>query len=84
MPTGGIRGLTAIPNPNGKGESLIFAMWAGRPSHGDIYRLDPAADGTFTRTREASLDELMSQYLSGNPVRMAGAPYPGDRSRYRR
>jgi len=72
---GGIRGLTAIPNPNGKGDSLIFGMWAGRPSRGEIYRLDPVDDGTFSRTREVSLVDLMSQYLSGQPVAMAGAAY---------
>ena len=72
---GGIRGLTAIPNPNGKGESLIFAMWAGSPSRGEIYRLDPAGDGTFARTHEVSILDLMSQYLSENPVRMVGAAY---------
>ena len=104
--TGGIRGLTAIPNPNdkgngkengkekgkendkengrengkgkekgGKGQSLIFAMWAGKPCRGDIYRLDPSADGGFTRVREACLGDLMSRYLSGNPVNMVGAAY---------
>jgi hypothetical protein len=72
---GGIRGLTAIPNPNGKGDSLIFGMWAGRPSRGEIYRLDPVGDGAFSRTREVSLVDLMSQYLSGQPVAMAGAAY---------
>lgn len=74
-PAGGIRGLTAIPNPKGKGESLIFAMWAGKPCRGYIFRLDPSADGGFTRTREACLADLMSHYLSGNPVRMVGAAY---------
>ena len=79
-PTGGIRGLTAIPNPNGKagkGESLIFAMWAGKPCRGDIYRLDPSADGKggYTRAHEACLADLMSRYLSGNPVTMVGAAY---------
>ena len=72
---GGIRGLTVIPNPNGKGESLIFAMWAGSPSRGEIYRLDPAGDGTFTRMREVGISDLMSQYLSDNPVGMVGAAY---------
>jgi hypothetical protein len=79
-PLGGIRGLTAIPNPTGdgknKGESLIFAMW-GEKSRGEIYRLDPKEDGTFVRTREVRLADLMSQYLSGNTVRMAGAAYSG-------
>jgi hypothetical protein len=73
-PIGGIRGLTAIPNPNDKGESLIFAMW-GEKSRGEIYRLDPKDDGTFVRTREVCLADLMSQYLSGNTVRMVGAAY---------
>ena len=72
--TGGIRGLTAIPNPGGKGESLIFAMWEER-SRGDIYRLDPAAGGSYTRTREISLADLVTQYLPGAPVRMVGAAY---------
>ena len=72
---GGIRGLTAIPNPNGAGESLIFAMWADKPSRGEIYRLDPAAGLHFTRTREVILVDLMSRYLSGNPVHMVGAAY---------
>ncbi len=72
---GGIRGLTAIPNPKGKGESLIFAMSEGPGSRGNIYRLDPAADGTFTRTREVILADLVSQYLGGNPVSFILAAY---------
>jgi hypothetical protein len=72
--TGGIRGLTAIPNPNGDGESLIFAVW-GNKSRGEIYRLDPVKNGKFVRTQEVRLADLMSQYLSGNVVRMVGAAY---------
>ena len=71
QPTGGIRGLTSIPNPDGKGESLIFLMSEGANARGAIYRLDPAKDGHYTRVREACLDELMSKYLSGNPSLMS-------------
>lgn len=75
QPTGGIRGLTPLPNPKGKGESLIFAMWEGNRSRGEVFRLDPEADGTFTRTREVAVADLMSEYLAGNPVFMVGAAY---------
>jgi hypothetical protein len=72
---GGIRGLSAVPNPKGKGESLIFAMSEGVGSRGNIYRLDPAADGGFTRVKEVSLADLMSNYLGGNPVNFILAAY---------
>jgi hypothetical protein len=75
QPTGGMRGLSAIPSPSGKGDSLIFAMWERNRSRGDVYRLDPAEDGTYRRTREAVVADLMSRYLSGNPVYMVGAAY---------
>jgi hypothetical protein len=75
QPAGGIRGLTAITNPKGNGESLIFAMWEGAASRGEVYRLDPKTDGTFTRTREVAIADLMSQYLDGNPVLSVGAAY---------
>jgi len=64
---GGYRGLTAIPNPNGSGESLIFA-WSAIPLDlGHIYRLDPDGNGGFNRIKEATIAELMSEYLGGNP-----------------
>jgi len=68
QPTGGIRGLTSIPSLGGKGESLIFLMSEGTNARGAIYRLDPTSGGLYTRTREVCLDDLMSSYLSGNPV----------------
>ena len=72
---GGIRGLTAIANPKGRGESLLFAMSESGGSRGEVYRLDPKADGTFTRTREVAIADLMSQYLDGNPVLSVCAAY---------
>lgn len=72
---GGIRGLTAIPNPSGKGESLLFAMSEGPGSRGNIYRLDPATDGTFNRAKEVCLADLMSHYLSDNKVNFVLAAY---------
>jgi len=68
QPCGGIRGLSAIPNPSGKGESLIFVMAESGQSRGAIFRLDPTKDGRYKCVREVYLDELMSRYLSGNPV----------------
>ncbi len=72
---GGIRGLSAVPNPSGKGESLIFAVSEGVGSRGNIYRLDPVADGGFKRVKEVSLADLMSNYLGGNPVNFILAAY---------
>jgi hypothetical protein len=67
--SGGIRGLTAIPNPNGAGESLLFLFCPGAgQSQGWIYRLDPDGSGGYRRTQEASLNTLMRNYLAGNPV----------------
>jgi poly(A) polymerase len=74
-PVGGIRGLTPIPNPNGKGESLLFVLGEGGRSQGCIYRLDPDGKGGYTRTQEACLDSLMTQYLYGNPVYFILAAY---------
>jgi len=75
QPSGGIRGLSAIPAPGGNGESLLFAMAEGGHSRGAIYRLDPNKDGNYSRVREVYLDELMSKYLNGNPVYMVLAAY---------
>jgi hypothetical protein len=72
--TGGIRGLTAIQNPVGKGDSLVFAMWEDR-SRGDVWRLDPTSDEAYTRTHEITLADLVTQYLPGATVRTVGAAY---------
>ena len=69
QPCGGIRGLSVIPNPSGKGDSLIFLMAESGRSRGAVYRLDRTKDGRYKCIREVYLDELMSRYLSGNPVR---------------
>ena len=60
---GGIRGLTAITNPNGAGESMLF-LWApnGR-SIGQVKRLDPDGSGRYTVHDEANICDLMSAEL---------------------
>jgi poly(A) polymerase len=75
QPVGGIRGLTAIPNPKGPGESLLFVFCEGNRTRGCVYRLDPDGRDGYTRTQEACLDSLMSDYLSGNPVYYLLAAY---------
>jgi hypothetical protein len=72
---GGIRGMSAIPNPNGAGESLIFVLGEGGRSRGCIYRLDPDGKGGYTRTQEACLENLMTKYLDANPVYYTLAGY---------
>ncbi|MBW2063247.1 MAG: hypothetical protein JRI95_17020 [Deltaproteobacteria bacterium] len=67
-PLGGIRGMTAISNPNSEGESIIFAWCAQNRSRACIYRLDPDGKGGYTRVKETCLDNLISEYLGGNPV----------------
>ena len=65
---GGIRGLTAIPNPAGAGESLIFLWASGTRSQGCIFRLDPDGAGGYVRKREQCLAPLVSAYLDHAPV----------------
>jgi hypothetical protein len=73
-PTGGARGLTAIANPAGKGQSLLFAMWIAT-GRGPVFRLDPQPDGSYRRTREVVLADLVRQYLPGVTVRGIGPAY---------
>jgi poly(A) polymerase len=72
---GGIRGLTAIANPKGAGQSLLFVWVPGNRSRGCVYRLDPAGDKRYARVEETCLDKLVSDYLSGNSVHYVLAAY---------
>jgi len=64
---GGVRGLSAVDNPNGEGESLIF-MWApDKTSIGAITRLDPDGSGGFSAHEETRIGDLMEGVL-GNDV----------------
>ena len=72
---GGVRGLTAIRNPQGPGESLLFVWSASDQTRGCIYRLDPDGRGGYTRAEEACLDTLISDYFGGNPVHYVGAAF---------
>ncbi|HAY83303.1 MAG TPA: hypothetical protein DCY79_26145 [Planctomycetaceae bacterium] len=60
---GGVRGLTAVPNPHGNGDSLLFAWAPGGRSTAQILRLDPDGQGGFTRHEEVSIADLMSRHL---------------------
>ncbi|HEX2905252.1 MAG TPA: hypothetical protein VHO69_00220 [Phototrophicaceae bacterium] len=73
-PAGGIRGLTAIPAPNGAGESLIF-LWApgSDPEHGTIMRLDPDGQGGYQQFHEVDTASLLSAYLGTEIVWPIGA-----------
>ena len=60
---GGIRGLTAIQNPNGKGQSLLFVWAPGDRAQSQVKRLDPDGKGDYTLHNEANLGQLMSRHL---------------------
>lgn len=60
---GGVRGLTSVPNPNGKGESLLFAWAPGGRSTSQVMRLDPDGRGGYTRHNEVAFLDLMSERL---------------------
>ncbi len=67
---GGVRGLTAIANPSGAGESLIFVWASGTRSQVCVYRLDPDGSDGYVRKPERCLAPLVSAYLGG-----ANIPY---------
>jgi hypothetical protein len=60
---GGIRGLTSIDRPKGRGESLLFLWAPGGRSKSQVKRLDPNASGGYTVFDEANMADLMSKRL---------------------
>jgi len=60
---GGIRGLTTVANPSGPGDALLFMWSPGSRSQGLIFRLEPQANGAYTRHREVVLADLMCKRL---------------------
>ena len=60
---GGIRGLTTIENPKGKGHSLLFLWAPGDRSKSQIKRLDPDSKGGYSLHDEAMIMELMKNKL---------------------
>jgi hypothetical protein len=74
-PVGGIRGLTAIANPAGPGQSLILVFAPGNRSRSCVLRFDPTASGGYARTDETCLDGVIQRYLNGNPVPYVLAGY---------
>ena len=60
---GGIRGLTTIKNPNGKGSFPPLSLGSGRPFENQIKRLDPDGKGGYSVHDEAMIMELMKDKL---------------------
>ena len=65
---GGIRGLSAIDNPHGDGQSLIFMWGPNRESVGQIKRLDPDGKGGYTVHDEVEVRSLMNNALGKEVV----------------
>lgn len=70
---GGIRGLTAVKNPNGPGESLLFLWAPGDRSSSEIKRLDPNGKSAFTLFNEVKIIDLMSKTLGCKVTYTLGA-----------
>jgi len=70
---GGIRGLTAIPNPSGSGQSLIFLWCPGDSPCGRVVRLDPNGSGGYNGTTEIDLSDLVSTSLGTTAAVALGA-----------
>jgi hypothetical protein len=74
-PVGGVRGLSVIPSPEGQSESLLFVWAPDSKSRSCVVRLDQDETGKYLHTKEECVADLMSEYLSGNPVYYALAGY---------
>ena len=61
--TGGVRGLTAIKNPNGTGESLLFVWAPGDGSRCEVKRLDPDGHDGYSVHDEVVIMDLMKKAL---------------------
>ena len=65
--------MTAIPNPNGSGQSLIFLWVPGNSSRGVVVRLDPNGSGGYLSTIEVTLSTLVGKYLNTSASFILGA-----------
>jgi len=65
---GGVRGLSAVPNPSGQNESLILMWCPDGQSKGIIFRLDPLETQEFDRVYETKISLLVEDYLPGETV----------------
>lgn len=63
---GGIRGLTAIDNPNGTDDAFLLMWCPNGQSQGTIYRLEPDGSGGFNRIYETKLSLLIANFLAGS------------------
>jgi hypothetical protein len=55
--------MTKIPNPNGAGDSILFAWCPDVSPQSCIYRLDPNGVGGYTRVNEICLGNYIENYL---------------------
>ena len=70
---GGVRGLTAIKNPNGPGDSILFLWAPGGRSTSQVKRLDPDGKGGYTMHDETSMMDLMKNHLDVDVTYTLGA-----------
>jgi len=72
---GGIRGMTTIDNPNGRGESLLF-LWSNADAKGacgSMYRLDSDGRGGYTRHEDVRLAPVIQKELGVYPSFILGS-----------
>ncbi len=72
---GGIRGLTAVAAPTGRGESLLFMWSPDSKAKGEMIRLDQSAEGLLTRHREVVLADLIRDYTGATEVQYVLGAY---------
>jgi len=70
---GGIRGITAIRNPRGSGDSLLMLWAPGERSRSEMKRLDPDGSGGYVLREELHLADLMGKRLGVRVTYSLGA-----------
>ena len=60
---GGIRGLTTIENPDGKGDSILLLLAAENNSKSQVIRLDPKKKGGFSVHVETVMKDLFKEKM---------------------
>lgn len=74
-PAGGIRGLSRVPTPDGRGDALLFVWSPGPDSPSCVHRIDLPSPVPFVPVQEVCLRDLVRDHLDGHPVRSVLAAY---------